>query len=64
LYEGWREDVIKCRAITEAIIDFGEDDEIEDSVCEDGIHSTGCLPFPLNPLIPLLTSPPVGMLKF
>lgn len=39
MYEGWRADVIKCRAITEAIIDFGEDDEIEDSVYKDGTHS-------------------------
>jgi len=37
LYEGWRADVIKCRALTEAIIDFGEDDEIEDEIYEDGI---------------------------
>jgi tRNA modification GTPase len=40
LYEGWRGDIIKCRALTEAIIDFGEDDEIEDEVYEDGIPLT------------------------
>ena len=28
--------MIKCRALTEAIIDFGEDDEIEDEIYDDG----------------------------
>jgi tRNA modification GTPase len=36
LYNGWREDVIKCRAMSEAIIDFGEDEGIEDEIYGDG----------------------------
>ena len=36
LYEGWRADIIKCRALTEAIIDFGEDEGIEDEIYGDG----------------------------
>jgi tRNA U34 5-carboxymethylaminomethyl modifying GTPase MnmE/TrmE len=36
LYDGWREDIIKCRALTEAIIDFGEDEGIEDDIYKDG----------------------------
>jgi len=30
--------VIKCRALTEAIIDFGEDEGIEDEIYDDGMH--------------------------
>lgn len=36
LYDGWRKDIIKCRAFTEAIIDFGEDEGIEDEIYDDG----------------------------
>jgi tRNA modification GTPase len=36
LYEGWRTDIIKCRALIEAVIDFGEDEGIEDEVYENG----------------------------
>jgi len=42
LYDGWRTDVIKCRALTEAIIDFGEDEGIEEEIYADGIS---LLPF-------------------
>jgi tRNA U34 5-carboxymethylaminomethyl modifying GTPase MnmE/TrmE len=38
LYDGWRADIIKCRALTEAIIDFGEDEGIEDEIYDDGNH--------------------------
>jgi len=31
--------VIKCRAVIEAIIDFGEDEGIEDEIYDDGIYS-------------------------
>jgi tRNA modification GTPase len=37
LYEGWRNDLVKCCALTEAIIDFGEDEGIEFELYEDGI---------------------------
>ena len=37
LYDGWRTDIIKCRALTEAIIDFGEDEGIEEEIYDDGI---------------------------
>lgn len=41
LYDGWRTDIIKCRALTEAIIDFGEDEGIEDEIYNDGLsHSS------------------------
>jgi tRNA modification GTPase len=36
LYEGWRTAMIKCRALIEAIIDFGEDEGIEDEIYDDG----------------------------
>lgn len=36
LYEAWRNEVIKCRALTEAIIDFGEDEGIESELYDDG----------------------------
>ena len=39
MYEGWRAEVIKCRAFTEAIIDFGEDEQIEDDVYDDGLRT-------------------------
>lgn len=35
-YDGWREQLIKCMALTEAVIDFGEDENIEDGVINDG----------------------------
>jgi hypothetical protein len=31
--------VIKCRALSEAIIDFGEDEGIEDEIYDDGNSS-------------------------
>jgi hypothetical protein len=31
--------VIKCRALSEAIIDFGEDEGIEDEIYDDGNYS-------------------------
>jgi hypothetical protein len=31
--------VIKCRALIEAIIDFGEDEGIEDEIYDDGRYS-------------------------
>ncbi|KAI9280151.1 tRNA modification GTPase TrmE [Umbelopsis sp. AD052] len=34
-YDGWREQLIKCMALTEAVIDFGEDENIEDGVLND-----------------------------
>ncbi|KAF1802270.1 tRNA modification GTPase TrmE [Mucor lusitanicus] len=33
-YEHWREQIIKCMATTEAVIDFGEDENIEDGVMD------------------------------
>ncbi|KAF7722632.1 tRNA modification GTPase gtpbp3, mitochondrial [Apophysomyces ossiformis] len=33
-YEKWREQIISCMAHTEAVIDFGEDEQIEDGVLE------------------------------
>jgi tRNA U34 5-carboxymethylaminomethyl modifying GTPase MnmE/TrmE len=40
LYDGWRTDIIKCRALAEAIIDFGEDEGIEEEIYDDGLsHS-------------------------
>ncbi|KAI9331905.1 tRNA modification GTPase TrmE [Pilaira anomala] len=33
-YESWREKIIKCMATTEAVIDFGEDENIEEGVME------------------------------
>jgi tRNA modification GTPase len=38
-YDGWREQLIKCMALTEAVIDFGEDENIEDGVLNDGKRS-------------------------
>ena len=43
LYEGWRKDIIKCRATTEAIIDFGEDEGIEEEIYAEGISLLGLL---------------------
>ena len=37
MYHRWRNDIIKCRALTEAIIDFGEDEGIEDEIYGDGV---------------------------
>ncbi|KAM3584338.1 mitochondrial splicing system protein [Umbelopsis sp. WA50703] len=34
-YENWRKQLIKCMALTEAVIDFGEDENIEDNVLVD-----------------------------
>ncbi|KAJ2964159.1 hypothetical protein NQZ79_g963 [Umbelopsis isabellina] len=34
-YESWRQQLIKCMALTEAVIDFGEDENIEDNVLVD-----------------------------
>ncbi|KAL1914998.1 uncharacterized protein VTP21DRAFT_7703 [Calcarisporiella thermophila] len=34
LYEGWRRELIECMALVEAIIDFGEDENIEEGVFE------------------------------
>ena len=36
LYEAWRNEILKCRALTEAIIDFGEDEGIESELYSDG----------------------------
>ncbi|KAI9498222.1 tRNA modification GTPase TrmE [Zychaea mexicana] len=33
-YEEWRSKIIKCMAVTEAVIDFGEDEHIEDGVLD------------------------------
>lgn len=38
-YESWRQQLIKCMALTEAVIDFGEDENIEDHVLADGQSS-------------------------
>ncbi|KAI9280672.1 hypothetical protein BY458DRAFT_430408 [Sporodiniella umbellata] len=35
-YEKWRKDIIHCRATTEAVIDFGEDENIEEGVLQQG----------------------------
>ena len=41
LYDAWRTDIIKCRALAEAIIDFGEDEGIEEEIYDDGLsHSS------------------------
>ncbi|KAI8642139.1 tRNA modification GTPase TrmE [Parasitella parasitica] len=37
-YELWREQIIKCMATTEAVIDFGEDENIEDGVMDQVIQ--------------------------
>ncbi|CEP19801.1 hypothetical protein [Parasitella parasitica] len=37
-YEHWREQIIKCMATTEAVIDFGEDESIEDGVMDQVIQ--------------------------
>ncbi|KAI8967544.1 hypothetical protein BDF20DRAFT_927890 [Mycotypha africana] len=34
-FEDWRNQIIKCMAMTEAVIDFGEDENIEDDVLTD-----------------------------
>jgi len=36
LYESWRKQLIENMALIEAIIDFGEDENIEDGVLEQG----------------------------
>ena len=36
MYDAWRNEIIKCRALTEAIIDFGEDEGIEVELYNDG----------------------------
>ncbi|KAI7889445.1 tRNA modification GTPase TrmE [Mucor mucedo] len=33
-YENWREKIVKCMATTEAVIDFGEDENIEEGVMD------------------------------
>lgn len=37
-YEYWREQIIKCMATTEAVIDFGEDENIEEGVMDQVIQ--------------------------
>lgn len=34
-YDQWREQIIRCMATTEAVIDFGEDENIEDGVMDE-----------------------------
>ncbi|KAG1053925.1 hypothetical protein G6F43_004031 [Rhizopus delemar] len=34
-YENWRKEIIECMATTEAVIDFGEDENIEDGVLDE-----------------------------
>ncbi|KAI8062549.1 tRNA modification GTPase TrmE [Gongronella butleri] len=34
-FDAWRQDIIRCMALTEAVIDFGEDENIEDDVLLD-----------------------------
>ena len=41
LYDGWRKDVIQCLAMSEAIIDFGEDEGIEDEIYNDSTYNFG-----------------------
>ncbi|KAI7869140.1 tRNA modification GTPase TrmE [Spinellus fusiger] len=38
-YEGWREKIIQCMATLEAVIDFGEDEQIEDNVLDQVVTS-------------------------
>jgi tRNA modification GTPase len=43
-YENWRKEIIECMATTEAVIDFGEDENIEDGVLDEGIgRDTVCI---------------------
>ncbi|KAL0089164.1 tRNA modification GTPase TrmE [Phycomyces blakesleeanus] len=37
-YDSWREDIIRCMATTEAVIDFGEDEQIEEGVLDQVIQ--------------------------
>ncbi|KAI9032599.1 tRNA modification GTPase TrmE [Phycomyces nitens] len=37
-YDSWRKDIIRCMATTEAVIDFGEDEQIEEGVLDQGNH--------------------------
>ena len=39
LYDRWRKDVIQCLAMSEAIIDFGEDEGIEDEIYNDSTYN-------------------------
>jgi tRNA modification GTPase len=36
LYNKWRDDMIKCIAYVEALIDFGEDDDIDPDIAAAG----------------------------
>lgn len=46
-----REDVIKCLALIEALIDFGEGEDIEEGVYDQGLSLSNILPLSLkNPL--------------
>ncbi len=45
LYNKWRDDIIKCMAYVEAIIDFGEDEDIDPAVATQSIHSSKLLYF-------------------
>ncbi|KAI8142607.1 tRNA modification GTPase TrmE [Fennellomyces sp. T-0311] len=51
-YEQWRSQIINCMALTEAVIDFGEDEHIEDGVLEqvteDVINLKGAISNHLN----------------
>ncbi|KAG2219798.1 hypothetical protein INT45_001130, partial [Circinella minor] len=38
-YEEWRNKIIKCMATTEAVIDFGEDEHIEDGVLDEVLEN-------------------------
>lgn len=38
LYESWRTQLIKNMALVEAIIDFGEDEGIEDDIIDKGMR--------------------------
>lgn len=42
MYEGWRADLIKCLAHLEAVIDFGEDERLEEEVTETGTVTYTC----------------------
>ncbi|EIE84873.1 tRNA modification GTPase TrmE [Rhizopus delemar RA 99-880] len=40
-YENWRKEIIECMATTEAVIDFGEDENIEDGVLDEDDSRVG-----------------------
>jgi tRNA modification GTPase len=43
-FQALREEIISCLALVEALIDFGEGEDIEEGVFEEGTH----LPPPLS----------------